>query len=479
MSADERDLFLALLFAAELLTSIRVLLRPHRQPATRIAWLVIIHMLPLVGMLSYLLFGEVYLGHRLSRQLRRTKKRLPTRAEWQLDLALPEAYLPLFKLAYSISGFLPVSGNSASLPADSNAVIDQLVTDINQAQNHVHIVFYIWLPDHNGGKVVEALKSAAQRGVCCRVLVDSMGSRSLIHSEHWPALKTAGVKLAQALPIGKFPPFTGRIDVRNHRKIVVIDQRITYCGSQNCADPEFLPKAAFAPWVDMMLRFEGPIAAQNQYLFASDWMLHVHEDLSALLKQPIATPLDTRVDTQVWAQILGTGPSVRASAVSEMFTLLIHSARRRLFITTPYYVPDESMHNALCTAAYRGVEVKIIFPARNDSWIVSAASRSYYASLLQAGVQIYEYTGGLLHAKTLTFDGQISMIGSANLDRRSFDLNYENNMLIYSEAVTTQISQRQQEYLAGSQAISLQQVRAWRLTRRLWNNSVAILGPLL
>lgn len=475
MFADERDLFLALLFVAELLTSIRVLLRPHRQPATRIAWLVVIHMLPLVGMLTYLLFGEVYLGQRLSRQFRRAKKQLPAKAEWQLSLDLPDVYLPLFKLAYSISGFLPVGGNRASLPADSNAVIDQLVTDIAQAQQHVHIVFYIWLPDHNGSKMVEAIQDAALRGVQCRVLVDSLGSRSLIHSKHWQTMQAAGVKLAQALPIGKLPPFTGRIDVRNHRKIVVIDQQITYCGSQNCADPAFLPKATFAPWVDMMLRFEGPIAQQNQYLFASDWMMHVREDLSALLKQPAPTSLDSTV----WAQILGTGPTVRASAVSEMFTLLIHSARQQLFITTPYYVPDESMHNALCTAAYRGVEVKIIFPARNDSWIVSAASRSYYASLLQAGVQIYEYTGGLLHAKTLTFDGQISMIGSANLDRRSFDLNYENNMLIYSDIVTAQILARQQEYLAGSKPVTLKQVQAWRLPRRLWNNSIAILGPLL
>lgn len=475
MLNDERDLLLALLFGAEILTSIRVLLRPHRQPATRIAWLAIIHMLPLIGMLAYLLFGEVYLGHRLSRQFRRAKRQLPPKSTWDLNLALPDKYVPLFKLAYSISGFLPVTGNQASLPKDSNAVIEQLVIDIAQAQQHVHIVFYIWLPDQNGSKIVAALKTAALRGVQCRVLVDSLGSRSLIKSEHWAAMQAAGVKLAQALPIGKFPPFTGRIDVRNHRKIVVIDQQITYCGSQNCADPAFLPKAAFAPWVDMMLRFEGSIAQQNQYLFVSDWMMHVPEDLTALLTASVPTP----VDSNIWAQVMGTGPTVRASAISEMFTLLSHSARQRLFITTPYYVPDESMHNALCTAAYRGVEVTIIFPARNDSWIVSAASCSYYASLLQAGVKIYEYTGGLLHAKTLTLDGQISMLGSANLDRRSFDLNYENNMLVYSEAVTALILQRQVEYLAGSKPVSLQQVQAWGLPRRLWNNTIAILGPLL
>ncbi|MFZ1387835.1 MAG: cardiolipin synthase [Thiolinea sp.] len=472
---SERELFLALLFTAELLTSIRVLLYPQRQPATRVAWLVLIHMLPLLGMLIYLLFGEIYIGRRRAKQYRRSQSQLPAKANWNMSLALPGNYLPLFKLGYSISGFLPVAGNRALLPADSNAVIDQLVADIAAAQQHVHIVFYIWLPDHNGGKIVSALQAAAARGVSCRVLVDSIGSRTLIQSEHWQSMQAAGIKLAQALPIGKFPPFTGRIDLRNHRKIVVIDHWLTYCGSQNCADPEFLPKAAFAPWVDMMLRFEGPIAQQNQYLFASDWMMHVKEDLSALFKQ--AEPLP--YDSTIWAQVIGTGPSARPSAISELFTLLTHNARRELFLTTPYYVPDESMHNALCTAASRGVEVTIIFPARNDSWVVSAASRSYYSSLLNAGVNIYEYTGGLLHAKTLTLDGQISLIGSANLDRRSFDLNYENNMLIYSEAVTASIRQRQAEYLAGSTQISQKQVKSWSMPRRLWNNSIAILGPIL
>ncbi|HPY40803.1 MAG TPA: phospholipase D-like domain-containing protein, partial [Thiolinea sp.] len=348
---NEHDLFLALLFTAEILTSIRVLLRPQRQPATRIAWLVLIHMLPLVGMLIYLLFGEVYIGRRRASQYRRSQRKLPNKPTWQASLALPGNYLPLFKLGYSISGFLPVAGNQASLPADSNAVIDQLVADIDAAQQQVHIVFYIWLPDENGCKVVTALEAAAARGVICRVLVDSIGSHSLIRSEYWPRMQAAGVKLAQALPVGKFPPFTGRIDLRNHRKIVVIDQNITYCGSQNCADPAFLPKAAFAPWVDMMLRFEGPIAQQNQYLFASDWMMHVKEDLSPLFGQPTNSPNEAAV----WAQVIGTGPSVRPSAISEMFTLLSHTARRQLFLTTPYYVPDESMHNALCTAAYRGV----------------------------------------------------------------------------------------------------------------------------
>ena len=160
-----------------------------------------------------------------------------------------------------------------------------MVADIDSATDHVHVLFYIWLPDHNGTKIVEALKRAAGRGVTCRVMADDLGSRGIIRSEHWQAMRAAGVRVAAGLPIGNplLRLFEGRIDLRNHRKIVVIDDRITYCGSQNCADAEFRVKAKYAPWADAVMRFEGPIARQNQFLFASDWMTYVDENLDQLL----------------------------------------------------------------------------------------------------------------------------------------------------------------------------------------------------
>jgi cardiolipin synthase len=307
-------------------------------------------------------------------------------------------------------------------------------------------------------------------------MADDLGSRMLIRSAHWQNMREAGVQVAVALAIGNplLRPLRGRIDLRNHRKLVVIDGHTTYCGSQNCADPEFRIKPKYAPWVDIMLRFEGPVAAQNQRLFAGDWMSHVDEDLADLLCQPIAAPRPGFP-----AQVIGTGPTVRYSAMPELFESLMYAARRELLITTPYYVPDESMQNALCAAAYRGVETTIVFPARNDSRIVAAASRSYYADLLAAGVKVYEYVGGLLHAKSLTLDAEVTLIGSANMDRRSFDLNYENNILFCDAELTAAVRQRQQQYLARARPVAAQEVAAWPMTRRLWNNTVAMLGPLL
>ena len=466
----------------EVILIARVMTRPHREPASRIAWVAVIAALPFLGMFIYVLFGDTDIGRRRIKRMKQVLQRMPAMAAIKLGDAdharaeVPERYKHLFHTGQSINGFEVVGGNSARLMDDSNATIESMVADIDAASDHVHLLFYIWLPDNNGLKMVEALKRAASRGIKCRAMADDLGSRSMIRSQHWKAMEQAGVQLARALPIDNLllSPFRGRIDLRNHRKILLIDGRVTYCGSQNCADPEFLVKAKFAPWVDAVLRFEGPIVRQNQHLFASDWMSYANEDIDSLLRLPIPAPLPGFP-----AQVIGTGPTVRNSAMPEVFESLFHAARRELTISTPYYVPDESMQNALCAAAWRGVKTTIIFPARNDSWIVGGASRSYYADLLEAGVEIYEYVGGLLHTKSLTLDGEITLIGSANMDRRSFDLNYENNILLYDRDVTRDVQARQQEYLSSARLVTRETVEAWCFTRRLCNNTLATLGPIL
>jgi cardiolipin synthase len=179
------------------------------------------------------------------------------------------------------------------------------------------------------------------------------------------------------------------------------------------------------------------------------------------------------------AQVIGTGPTVRNSAMPEIFETLIYSARRKLIISTPYYVPVEPMQAALCASARRGVDTTIIFPANNDSWIVGAASRSYYNDLLEAGVKIFEYVGGLLHTKSLTIDGDLTLIGSANMDRRSFELNYENNILFYNKPLTADMIERQESYIAQSRLVDKTMVETWSWQRRLWNNTIGMLGPVL
>lgn len=475
-------LFLLLHLAIQAVLTVRVLTRPHRDPASRMAWIVVVLAVPVMGMVAYLLFGETDIGRGRASRYRRVVRSLPQIDHVPgIDAAearprLDEGVSPLFAIAQSISGFAPRGGNRGSLMPEGDPTIEAIVRDIDAAQEHVHLLFYIWLPDGNGTKVAEALMRAARRGVVCRAMVDDVGSRSLIRSPLWGEMQGAGVRLARALPVGNplLRVLAGRIDLRNHRKIVVIDNRISYCGSQNCADPAFLPKARYAPWVDAMIRFEGPVVRQNQCIFASDWMEEVDEDLGEILAAPLA-----EVEAGFTAAAVATGPTGRYAAMPEMFTTLIYTARRELFVTTPYYVPVDSIQAAFCSAARRGVDVTVIFPARNDDFAVGAASRSYYADLLEAGVNIYEFLPGLLHTKSLTLDGETTLIGSANMDRRSFELNYENNIVFVDEELTQEVRRRQESYLARARKVEAAEVARWGLARRLWNNALAIVGPLL
>lgn len=461
---------------------IRILVRPHRQPESRMAWLVVVLVLPVVGVLAYILLGETNIGRKRTIRLAKIFNALPhpdVASGWDAPENRPSDlghYGPVFRVGESISRYQAVGGNRAKLMADSDAAIDGMVADIDAATDHVHLMFYIWLTDRNGTKMIEAVKRAAARGVTCRAMVDALGSRDMLRSQQWKDMKAAGVHTAVALDVGNplARIFDGRIDLRNHRKILVIDNKITYCGSQNCADAAFLPKARFAPWVDAVMRFEGPVVRQNQHLFASDWMVNVDEDIRDILREPMPP-----AQTGFTAQVVGTGPTFRNAAMPEMFQTLMYAARQELFITTPYYVPNGSLQAALCAAANRGVDTTIIFPARNDDFAVGATCHSYYEELLTAGVKIFEYKVGILHTKSLTIDGTVTLIGSANMDRRSFDLNYENNILLMDRAVTSDMRARQEEYLADSRPVSLDEVQGWSLRRRTWNNAVAMMGPVL
>ena len=453
-------------------------LRPRRTPASRAAWLAVLAAAPFVGALAYLLLGETKIG--AARRMREIQARAavgppPQEGEGALDGLAPDR-AGLYRLGKAVDGFPAVRGNLFALAADSNDAVDRMIAAIDAAREHIHICFYIWLTDHNGSRMVEAVTRAARRGVACRVLVDGLGSRDFVESAKWAELKAAGVEARVALSIGflLIRMFTSRADLRVHRKNVVIDHATAFFGSQNCADPEFRVKPKFAPWVDIWLRVDGPAAQSCQRLFIEDWRVAGGEDLSVLL--------DHRVTPRpggALAQVVGAGPTTKGADMSDMFVAVMFAARRELIVTTPYFVPDEAILGALAGAARRGVGTTLILPARCDSRFVAAASRSYYAELIEAGVEIWEFEGGLLHAKTITLDGDVALVGSANLDRRSLELNYENNMLFEGEAEAGAVRTRQLEWRGRSRRVSADEVLNWSTRRRLKQNLAAVLGPLL
>lgn len=478
------------LFVAHLLAAARALTRPNRTPASRAAWVAVIMLAPVVGMVAYLLLGETRIGRARVDRIEHAGKRLPSPEDaGNAPRAVPEHAAPLFELARSINGFHAVGGNRIALLGDEDSAaddpkrdcrlaIDALVADIERARESVHIAFYIWLDDGAGGRVADAVAAAARRGVACRVMVDAFGSRAFIAGERWKQLGAAGVKLLRTLDdLNRLQHLAfSRMDLRDHRKIVVIDNAIAYCGSQNCADAEFRIKPAYAPWIDLLLRCEGPVVRQAQFLFLSGWIPETGE--AGLDDYPDAAA-PQRFDPDCIALAFETGPIVRANAMSDMFAACIYAARRELTIVTPYFVPDESILRAICAAPRRGVATRVLFPHRNDSWFVGQACRSAYPDLLRSGVDVYEYPLGLLHAKAMCVDGDIALVGSANMDRRSLDLNFENNLLIADREAVAAIRRRQDKYLSVSHRIAPQQVEAWPLRARLVQNAVAMMSPVL
>lgn len=476
------DILLTLHFLLLIAITLRILARYDLTAPARLAWFVVVLALPYIGVIVYWMFGEVHLGKNITREhhgiideLHHTYPEVLGHAQTLKDNIAIE-YQAALAYSAAVTGFHTTLGNQAELMAGADEARARMIADFDAATDHIHVLYYIWLNDKTGTDTAEALIRAAKRGVTCRAMVDGMGSRKMVGSPLWQRMKDAGVELGVALPFNNIfkTLLFSRIDLRNHRKITVIDAKITYCGSQNCADPEFRVKPKYAPWVDIMLRFEGPVVAQNQMLFASDW-------ITANPQTPLsAFKYDTRqLPGGFPAQVFSDGPTQRRGSSPQFLSTLISQAQHRLIISTPYFVPDYSLINTLCATAYRGVEVIMIFPQNNDSFVVAATSRSYYWELLEAGVKIYEFKGGLLHAKTLTIDGKITLIGSTNLDLRSFDLNYENNIVLSDPAITLDVTQRQYDYISDSDAVTREQVKAWTLPGRIWNNVVATIGPVL
>ena len=490
--------WVGLLFVAHLLTAARALTRPNRAPASRAAWVAVIMLAPIVGVIGYWLLGETSIGRGRVRRIDTLRKAMPSAQAMPggAESSVPgvsawahETTQAVFALAQSINGFVALPGNRIRLlgaaegdpqqpQRDCLAAIDTLLADIAQARESVHIAVYIWLDDALGARLVEAVIAAANRGVACRVMVDALGSRAFSHGPHWQRMSDAGVKLLRTLDdINRLRHLAfSRLDLRDHRKLVVVDNRIGYCGSQNFAAPAFEIKPKFAPWIDLLFRCEGPLVRQMQYLFLSGWIPETGE--AGLEQLPVAAPIPQCEGGGI-AQMFETGPTSRHNAMSDMFVAAINAARRELFITTPYFVPDEALLRALCAAPRRGVRSRIVFPARNDSWLVGQVCRSTWAELLDCGVEVFEYPLGLLHAKSLTCDDSLALVGSANMDRRSLELNFENNLLLADADVVAMIRARQLGYLSVCRQVKADQVRAWPFHQRLVQNAVAMASPVL
>ena len=455
-----------------------VILRRRFPPSTSLAWLTLIFFLPLLGLVVYLLVGVSFLGRERARSHRRVVlARMPEReAELKPYIERP-TLLPeqenMVTQAEQVSGNPILGGNEMELLPDTPRFIDRLVADIDAAQRHVHLLFYIFRPDANGMKVLEAVRRAAGRGVKCRLVADAAGSRPLFRSSVVAELGRVGVDVVAALPVRLWRRKLSRLDLRNHRKIAVIDGRLAYTGSHNIVVEDYGHKRA-GKWVDLSARFTGPVVAQLQATFLDDWIFETGVQVEGEDLFPPATATG-----QVAAQVVPTGPSHEAETFRRVLLAALNTARRKIVMTTPYLVPDEATMTALGMAVERGAEVTMLVPAKSDHPLVAAAGRFYYEPLMDMGVSMYQFHGGLLHAKTITVDDAFALLGSANIDIRSFYLNFEINVLLYGPDVTAELRFVQQAYLAQSRRISPQQWRQRGSVVQFAEGVAALASPLL
>jgi cardiolipin synthase len=475
---------LAVEWAFRLGLVLRLLLR--RSPGyDAISWIAVIALVPLLGSVVYLLVGETPLGRRRRRAHDRVEQRLQGLAAELL--AHPETgstcstdtvTSSMLRLATSVGGLPALPGNDLELFDDATTVLERLRTDLDHARHHIHIMYYIAGLSPHAEAIYESLIAAAQRGVTVRFLADAVGSKAFWRSP-WPErLRAAGVRVLPALPVNPLRGRLHRIDLRNHRKLTVIDSAVAWCGSQNLIDERVLvrriPKK-YMTWLDATVRLRGAAIAPLQAAFFSDWLHECDDPLDKpelyLTPPPPAGP--------ALVHVLPSGPGERPDAIHHTFLGMLHTADREIIVTTPYFVPDTATRLALENAALRGVEVTLIVPDELDTPLVDAASRSYYEELLDTGVRIAQHQGGLLHAKTAVIDRRLAMIGSANFDRRSFWLNFELTLLVYDQAFTASLRALQQRYLAESRLIDAKRWRRRGWPERLRDNAAALLSPLL
>ena len=448
----------------------------RRSPDAARGWLLLVFFLPVPALVLYLLIGRpAYPQWRHQRFAR--ARRLLAEVIKELEQSpsccrprLPENLAMAALLIERLGEFPALGGNTIKLLTDYDEVVERLVADIDSAHSHVHLLSYIFADDAAGQLVIDALLRAAARGVQCRVLIDALGSRAWARRVGL-RLAGGGVDAALALPVSLLQRRRTRADLRNHRKIFVVDARIAYIGSQNIIAANFSPGILNR---ELVVQASGPIVLALQALFVSDWFIETDKILDTALFFP-----HQRAEKGAVAQLLPSGPDYPVSGVERMVVALVHGARRRIVITTPYFIPDESLLQALQTVVLRGVEVQLIVSRDLDNWFVNLAQRSYYDELLSAGVTIHRYRSGLLHAKHISIDEDIVVIGSTNIDIRSFMLNSEASLVIYDSEVTAHLRAEQDRNLLASDRLLPADWARRPFAPKLIENVARLVSPLL
>ncbi|MEO7922563.1 MAG: cardiolipin synthase [Chitinophagaceae bacterium] len=459
-----------------------------RSTTKALAYLLLVIFLPVLGILFYLSLGTNYRKRKIyNKKITGTDKQVKKLKEEILKYSKKsfaeggdalESNKELATMLVRESMSVLTAGNEVKLLVNGETKFPEVVAALEQATNHIHIQYYIYEDDEIGKTIENLLIRKARDGVTVRFIFDDFGSRKIRH-KLVPRLQQAGVKVFPFYKV-RFWAFANRINYRNHRKIIIVDGRVGFVGGINVSDRYINPSSGKKRlfWRDTHLRIEGPGVMPLQHIFLNDWNFCANDDLAPteqFFPKPGSLPLK---DNKI-VQIAASGPDSDMPTI--LFSLLqaINLASEEILITTPYFIPGESILDALIISALGGVSVKLLVPGISDSKLVNAAARSYYGDLLDAGVEIYLYQKGFVHAKSMVTDKKIAIVGSANMDNRSFDLNFEVNAIVYNEETAAELADIFYKDLEEAEKIDIKKWKARSWNKRLGERTARLISPLL
>ena len=428
---------LAFLYIITIFSICLMIVFENRNPVKTLSWVLVILFVPVAGVIIYGLFGRNYRKQKIySRKSLADSARLAYHVNRQVEFlstviadesAAVRSKEHLIHLMLKNNRSLLTLDNKIDLLVNGKETFPAMLDAIASANNYIHLEFYRIEPDTLGTEFGELMRHKAREGVQVRIIYDDVGSWN-IHNPYLREMRAAGVQIYPFMPV-RFPSFSSKINYRNHRKILVVDGRVGFVGGLNIADKYLHGLPHLGPWVDTHLKLEGEAVAALDRVFISDWDFVSGEELQpdSSLQHVIKT------GNRCLVQVASSGPDTDWATIMQVYFSAIATAKSSIYLTSPYFSPDESLLTAIKTASLSGVDVRMIFPKKSDSIISNWNTRSYISELLEAGVRIFLYENGFIHSKYLLVDNVFSSVGSPNVDVRSFDLDFEVTALVYDD----------------------------------------------
>ncbi|MBR5696898.1 MAG: cardiolipin synthase [Paludibacteraceae bacterium] len=469
---DIAYIILFAIYVYTIFTTIIFMLVENRNPVKSIAWILVLIFLPVVGFLFYILVGRKFRKrHMISKRSLLINKKNNTSDLTELpNLNLSDTQRSIATLAYRNSD-APLHENSKiDIFTDANELYSSIIEDLRKAKHHIHMEYYIFLADKIGSAVMDVLKEKAKEGVVVRVIIDDVGSWQL-KKKKIKELRNAGIDVQSFLEVG-LPYINSRVNYRNHRKIIVIDGVVGYTGGFNIAD-RYVKGLSWGPWRDTHIKIEGSAVLGLQKNFLTDWFFVKRE----LVEDVTYYPAQERKGNCL-SQIIISGPDMTWESIMQVFAKAFMEAKERIYIETPYFLPPESLITALQTAALCGVDVRLILPMKSDARITLYSTFSYLDQMLKAGIKVYLYQKGFIHSKIVVTD-DIAIIGSANMDFRSFEQNFELSVIMYDEEIAKKMVEIYENDLRSSEEIKKEEWTTRRFSQKIKESLARLFSPLL